>query len=37
MAYLQRMNRYTSDEPLRYEKPMLDAWFDAQFGSVAAR
>jgi hypothetical protein len=36
MAYLQRMNRYTSDEPLRYEKPMLDAWFDAQFGSVAA-
>ena len=37
MAYLQRLNRYGGDEPLRYEKPMLDEWFDAQFGSAAAK
>jgi hypothetical protein len=37
MAYLQRLNRYTSDEPLRYEKLMLDEWFDAQFGSAAGK
>jgi len=37
MAYLQRLNRYAGDEPLRYEKHMLDEWFDAQFGSVAAK
>jgi hypothetical protein len=37
MAYLQRLNRYAGDEPLRYEKHMLDEWFDAQFGSAAAK
>ncbi len=37
MAYLQRLNRYASGEPLRYEKLMLDEWFDAQFGSAAAK
>ncbi len=37
MAYLQRLNRYAGGEPLRYEKHMLDEWFDAQFGSAAAK
>jgi len=37
MAYLQRLNHYVGDEPLRYEKRMLDEWFDAQFGSIAAK
>ncbi len=37
MAYLQRLNRYLGGEPLRYEKRMLDEWFDAQFGSPEAK
>jgi hypothetical protein len=27
MDYLWRMNRYSSGDPLRYEKQMLDSWF----------
>lgn len=32
MSYLQRANRYPNDEPLRYEKRMLDDWFKSEFG-----
>lgn len=32
MAYQQRMNRYPSDDALRYEKQMLDDWFTQEFG-----
>lgn len=32
MSYLSRMNRYTSNESLRYEKPMIDEWFEKTFG-----
>lgn len=28
MSYLSRQNRYSSGDPLRYEKQMLDDWFD---------
>ena len=31
MMYLQRINRYASGEPLRYEKAMLDDWFYKTF------
>ncbi len=34
MNYLQRYNRYRSDETLRYEKSMLDDWFRQR---IAAR
>ena len=34
MAYLQRMNRYFSNDPLRYEKQMVDDWFKDR---IAAR
>ncbi|MGM9513091.1 DUF3016 domain-containing protein [Roseateles sp. DB2] len=27
--------RYTDGDPLRYEKPMIDKWFDAEFGKAA--
>ena len=27
MSYLTHTNRYSSNEPLRYEKRMLDEWF----------
>ena len=27
MAYLERINRYMSGDPLRYEKQMVDDWF----------
>lgn len=33
MSYLQRANRYPSDESLRYEKRMLDDWFKSEFGA----
>ena len=32
MSYLMRMNRYSSGERLRYEKPMIDEWFSKTFG-----
>lgn len=28
MSYLQRLNRYASGDRLRYEKRMIDDWFD---------
>jgi hypothetical protein len=28
MMYLQRMNRYFDGDPLRFEKTMIDEWFD---------
>lgn len=31
MSYLQRFNRYSSSEPLRYEKRMIDEWFTKTF------
>lgn len=31
MSYLNRLNRYSSSEPLRYEKQMMDDWFDKTF------
>ncbi|WP_028101488.1 DUF3016 domain-containing protein [Pseudoduganella violaceinigra] len=33
MMYLDGLNRYASGDALRYEKPMVDAWFRATFGS----
>lgn len=32
MSYLSRPNRYPSVDPLRYEKAMLDRWFDKRVG-----
>ena len=34
MMYQDRINRYPSDDPLRYEKQMMDDWFDQEFGSA---
>ena len=31
--YLTPRNRYSSGDPLRYEKAMLDRWFEARIGS----
>ena len=31
MAYLSRINHYTEGDPLRYEKLMLDDWFQRSF------
>jgi hypothetical protein len=28
MMYMQRLNRYSSGEPLRFEKQMIDEWFN---------
>lgn len=28
MMYQQRLNRYSDGDPLRYEKQMIDEWFD---------
>lgn len=32
MSYLQRINRYSSNDSLRYEKQMIDDWFKDTFG-----
>lgn len=32
MSYLQRINRYSSSDSLRYEKQMIDDWFRNTFG-----
>jgi hypothetical protein len=37
MDYLHHLNGYASDEPLRYEKQMLNEWFAAQFGAAATQ
>lgn len=31
MAYQDRVNRYSSGDPLRYEKQMMDDWFQKEF------
>jgi hypothetical protein len=31
MGYLQRINRYSDGDTLRYEKRMIDDWFKAKF------
>jgi hypothetical protein len=35
LAFMDRYNRYFRDDPLYYEKPMLDDWFDKEFGKPA--
>ena len=32
MGFMDHFNRYFRDDPLYYEKPMLDKWFEAEFG-----
>ena len=33
MNYMDRLNRYSEGDTLRYEKPMVDEWFKKNFGS----
>lgn len=35
MSYMSRINRYTGDARLRYEKQMIDDWFVQTFGVPA--
>jgi hypothetical protein len=37
MNYLNHANRYFDSEPLRYEKAMLDEWFEKTIGPLPAR
>ncbi|MEG1327848.1 MAG: DUF3016 domain-containing protein [Janthinobacterium sp.] len=37
MSYMNRINRYASNEKLRYEKLMIDDWFAQTFGVQAKR
>jgi hypothetical protein len=32
MMYLERLNRYSSGDPLRFEKQMVDEWFKRDIG-----
>jgi len=32
MGFMDHFNRYFRDDPLYYEKPMLDKWFEEEFG-----
>jgi hypothetical protein len=32
MDFLRASNRYSSSDRLRYEKAMLDDWFERRFG-----
>ena len=32
MAYLDHINRYSDGDTLRYEKRMIDDWFNKKFG-----
>lgn len=36
MAYLNRLNSYSTGDSLRYEKRMIDDWFAQQFGKAKA-
>ncbi|MFT7724457.1 MAG: DUF3016 domain-containing protein [Roseateles sp.] len=36
MNYQDGFNNYFSGEPLRYEKRMIDRWFDTEFGTATA-
>ena len=31
-SFMDRFNRYWRDDPLHFEKPMLDDWFSSEFG-----
>ena len=33
LDYLHGINRYPSDDPLRFEKRMMDTWFQREFGA----
>ncbi len=33
MAYLDHINRYSDGDTLRYEKRMIDDWFETKFGA----
>ena len=37
MMYMNRLNRYSDGETLRYEKRMIDDWFKEKFGAAQAR
>ncbi|HEY4083862.1 MAG TPA: DUF3016 domain-containing protein [Burkholderiaceae bacterium] len=37
MGFMDHYNRYFRSDPLYYEKPMIDAWFDKEFGPPAKR
>ena len=37
MGYARRTRQMREDEPLHYERRMLDEWFAAQFGPAAAK
>lgn len=34
LSYLDRLNRYSSGDPIRFEKRMLDDWFSKEFAAV---
>jgi len=34
LSYLDRLNRYPSGDPIRYEKRMLDDWFSKEFAAA---
>ena len=33
LGYMEGLNRYPSGDPLRYEKRMMDKWFNAEFAA----
>lgn len=37
MGFMDHYNRYFRSDPLYYEKPMMDAWFDKEFGAPVKR
>jgi hypothetical protein len=37
MNYLNHTNRYFDGEPLRYEKSMIDEWFEKTIGPLPQR
>ncbi len=37
MNYLRRFNRYSANEPLRYEKKMLDDWYSNEVNMAAGQ
>ena len=36
LSYLDRLNRYPSGDPIRFEKRMLDDWFNVEFPAAPA-
>lgn len=37
LDYQSGFNRYSSNDPLRYEKRMMDKWFENEFGAAPVR